>query len=455
MNAFFKKYYLYILYILLILSCILLSFENLSKSVFLIVIFSCWFVFSLKRSGYTPTLLFLFLLTPFNITFQIPESSIYSQQYIAGFWVNYLVPTLSILDVFVLLLLIQLYVYRVNFIKKILIDKYLLVFFVLLLIQNLFVHNFLTVLLSLRIFVYLFTSIVLILSLVQDFKVKKLLRNGYLILALALSILLQGVIGIYQFLKGTSIGLYFLGESKIVSGMYGSSYIDIQGEAILRSYGTFPHPNILAGWYLFIFLLCIYIYSKTKERIYLIYILLIPFFTLFTFSRLSILLLFLFLVIFSIKYIFKRYYMFSISSLLFYRFINILNGDDSSWSDRVKLLRLNIEILKENILLGSGLGRSLLYYEKDIPFTSGGKLLLQPVHNIWILNWVEFGILLGTYYLYILYRFFLRGLKINLYRALILVTILVIGMFDHYLFTLPQGNVLFFSFLILLSDLKR
>lgn len=455
MNTFLKKYYLYILYILLVSISIFLCFENLPKGIFLIILFTFWFLFSLRKKGYLPTLLTLFILLPFNITFQIPESIIHSQPYIAGFWVNYLVPTLSILDVFVLLLLIQLYVYRKKIFKKVLFDKYILIFFVLLLIQNLFVQNFLTLLLSIRISVYLFTSIILLLSIKQEFKLKDLLQNRYIKFTLISSILIQGSIGLYQFLKGTSVGLYLLGESKIVSGMYGSSYIDIQGEAFLRAYGTFPHPNILVGWYLLLFFICMYIYSKTKEKGYLFSILLILLFSIFTFSRLTILLLLLFTIIFVVKLISERKYIFSVSSLLFYRFLNIFSGDDNSWSDRVKLLKLNLDILKENFLLGTGLGRSLLFYEKDIPFTSGGKLLLQPVHNIWLLNLIEFGILIGTYYLFLLYRYFLRGIKINLFKVLILVSILVIGMFDHYLFTLPQGNLLFFSFLILLTDLRR
>ncbi len=455
MNTFFKKYYLYILYILLASVSIFLCFENFTKGLFLIILFTFWFIFSLRRRGYLPTLLMLFMLLPFNITIQIPESIIPYQQYIAGFWVNYLVPTLSILDVFVLLLLIQLFVYRKKVFKKVLLEKYILIFFILLLIQNLFVQNFLTALLSIRISVYLFTSIILLLSIKQEFKFKYLLQNRYLKYSLIPPVLIQGGIGLYQFLRGTSVGLYLLGESKIVSGMYGSSYIDIQGEAFLRAYGTFPHPNILAGWFLLLFFICMEVYFRTKERSYLLMLLLILFFSLFTFSRLTILLLFISATIFVVKLLSERKYIFSVSSLLFYRFANIFSGDDSSWSDRVKLFKLNIEILKENFFLGTGLGRSLLYYEKDIPFTSGGKLLIQPVHNIWLLNFIEFGILIGTYYLFLLYRYFLKGIKINLYKILILFSLFIIGIFDHYLFTLPQGGILFFSFLILLADLKR
>jgi len=39
-----------------------------------------------------------------------------------------------------------------------------------------------------------------------------------------------------------------------------------------------------------------------------------------------------------------------------------------------------------------------------------------------------------------------------LYGILILFVIVVIGVFDHYLFSLPQGMVIFFSLLFLLSS---
>jgi hypothetical protein len=278
--------------------------------------------------------------------------------------------------------------------------------------------------------------------------IKRVLQNRYTNLFLLTTILIQGVVGIYQFVRGTSLGVYFLGESEISSGMVGSSFIDIQGELFLRSYGTFPHPNVLAGWYLFTILLTLFLYSKSKNKVFLLTTGISAILLIFTFSRVSLLLLLLIPLIF----IFKERKLFSFTSLLYYRFLNIFNQGDNSLSDRIELIKVNVEIFKENILLGTGLGNSLRFYSENIPFTQGGKLLLQPVHNIWILNFVELGILLGIYYLYILFRYFVKGIKLNGISISILLFIFLIGMFDHYLFTLPQGNIILFSSLILLSD---
>lgn len=447
MKSFIKRYYLLFIYIPILLVSILLCWQDIYKGVFIILLFTSWFISSLKYRTYIPTIFSIFLLLPFNITLQLTELG---DPYVVGFFVNYLIPTLSILDIFVGILLIQLFVEKNMQFKELISDRYLLLFFVLLVIQNLFVQHFLTVLLSIRFSVYLFTSILLLRTTKID---TSMLRNVYVKIAFTLSILLQGVMGVCQFLKGVSVGAYFLGESKIVSGMLGSSFMDIQGESYLRAYGTFPHPNILAGWYILVFFLCIYMYLKSESKIYLLNILLILLFIVFTFSRVSIILISISLIVILFKYFLKSKNIYSISPILLYRFLNIFNGDDSSWEDRLKLLQINISILKENIL-GVGLGNSIKYYSDSIPFTQGGKLLLQPVHNIFILNWVEQGVLIGTYYIYLIYRFFLKGLKLNTVRVLILICITTLGMFDHYLFSLPQGNAILFSSLILLSDLE-
>lgn len=447
MKSFLRSFYSIFLYIPLFFTSVYLCTEDLYKGIFLLFILTLWLVIALKTKSYKYSIFFVFFLLPFNITLQI---NLYANQYVAGFFVNYLLPTISILDVFVGILLIQIFIEDGNLFKKLLLDRYLLIYFVLVIVQNLFVHNLLTLLLSIRMCVYLFTSILLLKSLVKE---STLLRNIYVKTLVTSSILLQGVLGILQFLRGSSLGLYFLGESKVVSGMFGSSYIDVYGESYLRAYGTFPHPNILAGWFLLMFFICIYMYRKTKEKVYILNIFFIFIFTLFTFSRVSIILLSVCVLILLFKYFLKSKHIYSISSLLFYRFLNIFNGEDSSWSDRLKLLKLNLSILKENIL-GVGLGNSIKHYSDNIPFTEGGTLLLQPVHNIFILNWVEQGVFIGTYYIYVMYRFFIRGLKLNTVRVLVLISIIVIGIFDHYLFSLPQGNAILFSFLILLSDLE-
>ncbi len=447
MYTFLKKYHAHFLYSVLTLGSIYLCFESISKGLFLIIIFTIWYILSIKKKNTLTTLPLLLFVIPFNITLQIFLPS--TNPYVSGFWVNYLIPTLSIIDVFVVLLLIQLtFLVSKNTLAKLFKDRYLLLLLALFIIQALIVQDIASTIMYTRIFVYLLTSILLMRYIKESGYIKRVLQNRYTNLFLLTTILIQGVVGIYQFVRGTSLGVYFLGESEISSGMVGSSFIDIQGELFLRSYGTFPHPNVLAGWYLFTILLTLFLYSKSKNKVFLLTTGISAILLIFTFSRVSLLLLLLIPLIF----IFKERKLFSFTSLLYYRFLNIFNQGDNSLSDRIELIKVNVEIFKENILLGTGLGNSLRFYSENIPFTQGGKLLLQPVHNIWILNFVELGILLGIYYLYILFRYFVKGIKLNGISISILLFIFLIGMFDHYLFTLPQGNIILFSSLILLSD---
>ncbi|MGI6423322.1 MAG: hypothetical protein ACOX0X_01710 [Candidatus Dojkabacteria bacterium] len=448
MYVFLKKYYAHFLYTILTIGTILLTFQNIPKGIFLILLFTIWYIFTLKKPKSLTTLPFLLSVVPFNITLQIPFFN--TEPFVAGFWVNYLIPTISILDIFAILLLIQLcFLLKKEVIKKYLKDKYLLILLLFFIIHTLITQNLLSTLLYTRIFLYLITFLLLLSYLKKTEYIKKVAKERWVFFLLLSSVLIQGVIGIYQFLKGASLGVFFLGESKLVSGMGDTSFIDINGQLYLRAYGTFPHPNILAGWYLFIFLLSFALYKESKKKIYLFLILLTSILLLLTFSRVSILLLLLILTIFFVG---KK--VFSFSSLLYFRFMNIFSSMDSSFSDRVKLIELNFKIFKENILLGTGLGNSLYFYKENIPFTQGGRLLLQPVHNIWVLNFVELGLFLGIYYLYILFRYFLRGVKMNRFTVSILLFLVIVGMFDHYFFTLPQGNVIFFLSLVLISTSK-
>lgn len=63
-----------------------------------------------------------------------------------------------------------------------------------------------------------------------------------------ISAILQSFIAIIQFLLQKSIGLTFLGESIFSVFDPGVAKIVINGDIFVRSYGFFPHPNILGGF---------------------------------------------------------------------------------------------------------------------------------------------------------------------------------------------------------------
>jgi len=68
--------------------------------------------------------------------------------------------------------------------------------------------------------------------------------------AIILNGLFQSLLEITQFIHNGSLGLRILGESILGSNIDGVAKILINGEKHIRVYGTFPHPNILAGFLL-------------------------------------------------------------------------------------------------------------------------------------------------------------------------------------------------------------
>jgi len=72
---------------------------------------------------------------------------------------------------------------------------------------------------------------------------------------------IQATIGIVQFLIQKSIGLFWLKESIISSSITGVAKIILNGDAYIRAYGLFPHPNILGGFLIFSILIS-FLYLK-------------------------------------------------------------------------------------------------------------------------------------------------------------------------------------------------
>jgi O-antigen ligase len=134
--------------------------------------------------------------------------------------------------------------------------------------------------------------------------------------------------------------------------------------------------------------------------------------------------------------------------LLSERVLNLFTGGDNSWSDRLELMRASLTMIKKNLLIGVGIGEFTSNMGDSVPRSSNGILLLQPVHNILLLIIAEIGLIGFGLYSILLY-FFLKNRKFNLRFVIGLVSIFIIGMFDHYLFSLPQGLVVFFLIILI------
>jgi O-antigen ligase len=220
----------------------------------------------------------------------------------------------------------------------------------------------------------------------------------------------------------------------------------------LRGYGTFPHPNIFGGWLIFNILLGWFLFENMhKKRDYAAILMGISSLVLvLTFSRISLLVCLLIWIAFIVKSFVnsKRIKNFAFFGLISERFMNLFTGGDTSWSDRVGLMESSFHMIKQNLLTGVGLGGFIENMGDTVPRSSNGILLLQPVHNIFLLIVSEIG-LVGFGLFSTLIYFFFKNRDWGLRFVMGLVGIFIISMFDHYLFSLPQGLGVFF-FMVLL-----
>ncbi len=409
---------------------------NLGRLIFVLIIFFTYLFVILKTKKYFYySTLFLLILLPLNITLQQPNFNVY----ISGISSNYIVPTFHLIDVFVFFLLVSAFKER----KKLKISKNTKIFFLTFLIflttKALLDYNLLSTILIYRIFSYSLATFFIF----NLFPFKKNIK--VLSYTLFFSIVLQFLIGILQFKLGHSLGLIFLGESQVVKGMFGSSFVDLNDTLYLRSYGTFPHPNILAG---FLLLTLFFSISFLKEKINVVSATLATVLIFFTFSRIAITLTFFLWVLFFFKLLFQKQKLFSFTPLFLTRFLNLFLEKDSSFSDRFELMKTAKEIIQNHPYVGIGAGRFVYGIDYYPVYTAGGFLLLQPVHNVLLLILSEFGFVFGIPLVFlILFFLFKNFLKTNLFLKYLIFSILVFLSLDHFLFTLPQG-LLMLTFLL-------
>lgn len=455
--------------IVLFLGCFLFVKVSFGRFVFILVALLFYVLFSfVLKNRVLAALLFIFSTLPFNITYQLPSTVevlgtkfFLYDPYVNGVIVNYLVPTVSIIDVGIFLLLYSvLFTYGFSSFKRVFVKlKYwlisLLLFFV---VQAVWRLDTLFLLNSCRIVGVLF-SFFLVFFLIRDGRMvfSKRFTNIFL-LVLLINVFVQGVIAWSQLLKGSSLGFTFLGESQVVSGMRGSSFVEFGGKLFLRGYGTFPHPNILAGFFLLASIIAFTSMFKSAKYTKLVSILILFFssiFVLFTLSRIVIcLFLFNYLTVFLWKmyerYSGKKMFSFEFMPLLYLveRFSNIFNADDSSLVEREKLMIASFRVIEKNFFLGTGsFVRGMAEF---VPRSIRGIMILQPVHNVMLLSLSELGVVGFLLFWGIIIKFLCINIKrFTFLTFIILVNVLVIGSFDHYFFSLPQGLLIFFSFLLL------
>ena len=190
----------------------------------------------LNQKSISSILLYIFIAL---LPVQLGTFFFFRFSYISGVKIDYLAPALYLTDICAVLLIIcnARYVY-----KKL--HKHIILILLLFLINALFASHT-------AIGMYHFAKILEIAGL---FIVIKNIHLDYkkLIIILLVSTLVEFLLCIGQMLSASSLQgiFYYLGERSFNLSTPGIAKVSLHGKEILRPYGTFSHPNSLAGFYL-------------------------------------------------------------------------------------------------------------------------------------------------------------------------------------------------------------
>ncbi len=277
---------------------------------------------------------------------------------------------------------------------------------------------------------------------------------------LIIPMLYSSILAIVQFALQHSVGsiFWFVGERTFQSTTPGIAKVDwcwLTSSActeLLRPYATFPHPNVLAGF--LAITIPLLMYSATNERN--------RYFKMFsaitigiascalacTFSRSSWI-----VALVGISLMLRKQYkippiwkaligvLLIGVTLISLRYFSLLLAANESVIERIELLRITGKLWKTYPLFGTGLGQFIVL----LPSVLDAKHLyfIQPVHSVPALIIVETG-LVGFTLLLILGKFYVSRIKkkhIPLIHTLPLISFLILGLVDHYSWTLQQGQL--------------
>lgn len=264
----------------------------------------------------------------------------------------------------------------------------------------------------------------------------------------------QSLIAISQYLQQGSLDMKFLGEPVVSPDIQNVAKVDLGGEKILRSYGTFPHPNILGAYLTTALISLMYLQKivdqKWKKFFYVSWFLLVFALGL-TFSRTAVFAFVLSAFIMSTYYIdYKKlkWFFILIFAVLLLFFITgispvllerISSLDINSVKERLMYLDVGKRVFLSNPFgIGAGNFTSAMqnYYDfKLVPW------LFQPVHNIFVLLLDEIGIQ-GLISFIIVFGVIFYGRRKWVLALSLMISVFIFGSFDHYLISLYQGQAL-------------
>ncbi|OGE82426.1 MAG: hypothetical protein A3B10_03060 [Candidatus Doudnabacteria bacterium RIFCSPLOWO2_01_FULL_44_21] len=303
----------------------------------------------------------------------------------------------------------------------------------------------------------------------------------------------QAFLGLWQFHVQHGLGLGWLGEYIAPIGTSGLATINVAGEKLIRAYGTMPHPNVFGAFLVFGLFMGFFLVShgtskethpresgdlnKALSRSPITYLILASGMVIVTlgifvsFSRLAWIAAAIGFFGFGLYYLLKKAW----KPLILLGFIAIVSGgtilfffgndfsarvfdaNQTALVDRWFFDDLGLKMMAQHPLLGVGVGNYVPALQAGVSLASWQY---QPAHNIFIFLGAELGIIGLIIFLGLVWEIcrrlkniFSDPLLFTIYSLLI--TILLMGQFDHYFVTIQQGRLMFFTILGLLAALPN
>lgn len=341
--------------------------------------------------------------------------------------------------------------------------------------------------------------------------------SGILAVLAGLAVI-QSLVGILQFIWQEGLGLMRLGEPLIGPNVIGSAKIIAEGGKVLRAYGTLPHPNVFGAFMVVGLLAILYLWleetnnkKETNESLDTINsnhrpipaeggqarlsasggnksitihdaLLAAGLFSVFlglvfSFSRSAWLVagLAMSLVIgrslivleyrrramevFAILLSIGAIFLFAFQSFIFPR-AQISLGEPAV-TQRISYNDIGFYLIKNN-LLGVGIGNQVLYSVKSEVYKNAGMDQVwqwQPIHNIYLLMATEIGVVGLAAFLIFIFSILISGFLVvsrssSVVLPVMLLALLLLGLFDHYLWTLQPGRLMLWLTIGLVIGLK-
>jgi O-antigen ligase len=309
--------------------------------------------------------------------------------------------------------------------------------------------------------IYYLIRLVLYLSLF--FWIRPILNRAedaqHLAIVLSVPVLIISLFAIFQWRYQHSVwGFFPLGEPLFSSVYANSPLVNFLGSVWLRSFGTFPHPNILGGflaisliWILDSFIAGFHKDQHSPVCLFQFLAFLLGLFALFiSFSQSAWAAFILGLVLYlqikmsvggGVNRLKLSWLAFGLIFLILSFFYIYKLPLDSANTRRIDLTQVAFSLWGSHPLVGIGAGNFV---------SASSYFWKEPVHNIYFLILSETGIVgFLPFLLLLLYSLIHSYKKIKTFPLplVLIIEIMFLGLFDHYLITSSAGSLLFWIIL--------